>query len=419
MSQKRDFSTENTLPPTDPVRWLTWGYILALAIIGIMSVGIHLTIDRIVAEQDSVATIVSKSAGQIPLAQRVALDATKYVTEKDDTSRARIKATTERMRTLHASLVKQSLGGQGGFSSSSDTLMAIYFDPPYFLNDKIISFLDHADKLTGKIPSSVSANDPDYIQIMKQVDGSLSDALSAALSSYETSIVTKINSLQAFQRVAIFVIIATLIAEAFFIFMPLVKRVRNYAEELKLITMTDLLTGVGNRRHFVFRGNQEIQRCRRLKKDLCLALIDLDRFKEINDSYGHKSGDMVLQQFVQVAQRSIRLEDVFARVGGEEFAVLLPHTGIEDAVKVIERMRAAVEESDFELDNNFKTKITMSAGLTRVNLARDDFETAMVLADVALYDAKRTGRNKVVFKEADTFFEDEEVRENVVPIKPS
>jgi diguanylate cyclase (GGDEF)-like protein len=419
VADNRAFSSANALPPTDPVRWLTWGYVLALAIIGFMSVGIHLTIDRIVAEQDSVATIVSKSAGQIPLAQRVALNATKYINQKDRVSRDRIKETTEKMRTLHASLVRQSLGEKSDHNRAPDALMAIYFDPPYFLNDKIISFLDHADRLAEKNPSRISVSDPDYLYIMKQVDGSLGDALSAALYSYETSIVTKINKLQSFQRMAIFVIIATLIAEAFFIFMPLVKRVRNYAEELKLITMTDLLTGVGNRRHFVFRGNQEIQRCRRLKKDLCLALIDLDRFKDINDSYGHKSGDMVLQQFVQVAQRCIRLEDVFARVGGEEFAVLLPHTGIEDAVKVIERMREAVEASDFELDNNFKSKLTMSAGLTRVNLSRDDFETALVLADVALYDAKRTGRNKVVFKEAETFFENEISHENVVPIKPA
>lgn len=418
MSDRQAFTSAAPLPHTDPVRWLTWGYILALAIIGFMSVSIHLMIDRIVAEQDSVATIVSKSAGQTTLAQRVALNATMYVHQKDSTSRKKIETAVADMRKLHNSLVKEGLSEKNAFNTAPEALLAIYFDPPYNLNSKIVNFLDHAKRLTVKNPQTISPKDPDYVYIMNQVNGGLGEALSAALYSYETTVITKIKTLQSFQRFAIFVIIATLIAEAFFIFMPLVNRVRKYAEELKKITMTDLLTGVGNRRYFIFRGNQEVQRCRRLKKDLCLALIDLDRFKSVNDSYGHKSGDMVLQQFVRVAQNCIRLEDVLARIGGEEFAVLLPHTNIEDAVKVIERMRVAIDNTEFDLDNQFKSKLTISAGLTKVNLAQDDFETALVLADVALYDAKRTGRNKVVFKEADNFFENETQHENVVPIKP-
>ncbi len=415
-----DQAPESSMNPPmqkDPVRLLTWGYILALAIIGLMSVSIHLMIGRIVAEQDNVATFIAKSMTQISLAQTVALDATMFVHDPSDIRREILSEATGKMRANHAVLVKQGLGEKNGHNTAPDVLLAIYFDAPFELNKKVVNFLKEADKLVAA--SAPSIEDESYQFLMRQVEGPLGETLSASLYTYEEAILDKIAKLQSFQRMAIFVIIATLICEAFFIFMPLVSRVRRYAEELKRITMTDLLTGAGNRRYFVFRGSQEIQRARRLRKELCLALIDLDRFKSINDNYGHKSGDMVLQQFVRVAEQCMRHEDVFARLGGEEFAILLPHTSIEDGVRVMERMRRTVEETEFQLDRGMVTRLTISAGLTRVNLSHDDFEAAIVLADVAMYEAKRSGRNQVVYKEAGSFFSEAPSLDNVVPIKPA
>ncbi len=419
MSDQQIVSSISPMHEKDPVKLLTWGYILALAIIGFMSVSIHLMINKIVAEQDSVATIISKSMGQITLAQAIALDATTYVHQPDSKSLGGLKDSVKQMRDTHTMLVKQGMNKDDATNVAPEILVRIYFDPPYELNTKVLGYLEHADKLIAKDAATLSASDPDYTEMMKQVEGTLGAALNASLFSYEAEIVDKINKLQAFQRMAIFVIIATLICEAFFIFMPLVSRVRRYAEELKRITMTDLLTGIGNRRYFVFRGSQEIQRARRLRKELCLALIDLDRFKMINDNYGHKSGDMVLQQFTEVIQKCMRHEDVFARLGGEEFSVLLPHTSSDDGLRIVERMRMAVEATEFQIDRGLRCRLTMSAGLTRVNLSHDDFEAAIVLADVAMYDAKRSGRNKVVFKEAESFFDESEPPANVVPIKPA
>ena len=419
MSDQPVVSSISPLPDRDPVKLLTWGYILALAIIGFMSVSIHMMIDKIVAEQDSVATIISKSMNQITLAQAVALDATTFVHQPNDTTLEGLKDSAKKMRETHTQLVKEGMGKKDQQNIAPDILVRIYFDQPYDLNAKVLSFLDHADKLSAKGITAINAADPDYTEMMGQVEGDLGTALNASLYTYESAIIEKINKLQAFQRMAIFVIITTLICEAFFIFMPLVNRVRRYAEELKRITMTDLLTGIGNRRYFVFRGSQEIQRARRLRKELCLALIDLDRFKTINDNYGHKSGDMVLQQFVEVIQKCMRHEDVFARLGGEEFSVLLPHTSSDDGLRIVERMRMAVEATEFLIDRGQKCRLTISIGLTRVNLSHDDFEAAIVLADVAMYEAKRSGRNKVVFKEAESFFDDAGGPANVVPIKPA
>lgn len=417
--QHQSFSSITPMHEKDPVRLLTWGYILALAIIGLMSVSIHFMIDRIVAEQDSVATIISKSMNQTTLAQAIALRATTLVQRPNDDARQSLIAATAKMRDAHMQLVKQGLAEKTDFNTAPEVLINIYFDPPYDLNKKITGFLDHADALAAQKDDALTVGAPDYTYLMDQVEGPLGAALNASLYSYESSILEKISKLQSFQRMAVLVIVITLICEAFLIFMPLVSRVRRYAEELKRLTMTDLLTGIGNRRFFIFRGSQEMHRARRMRKELCLALIDLDRFKAVNDDYGHKSGDMVLQQFVQVIQKCMRHEDVFARLGGEEFAVLLPHTAIDDGINVIERMRLAVEATEFEIDRGLRTRITLSAGLTRVNLSHEDFEAAIVLADVAMYEAKRLGRNRVIYKEAENFFDEAVPPTNVVPLKPA
>lgn len=419
MSEKQAFSEINLLPDKDPVRYLTWGYIVALAIIGLMSISIHTIINRIVAEQDSVVTIIGSSAEQTTLAQQVALRATIYASSPTDGARKALVDAAAVMKTRHDDLIREGLGPDGQTAQVPEALLAIYFSPPYELHDKVTIFLDRVDQLLAKKKSVLSVNDGDYLAVIDQVEGPLGASLKAALSDYEEIIIGKINKLQSFQRLAIFVILSTLLAEALLIFMPLISRVRKYADELKKITLTDLLTGIGNRRYFNYRGHEEIQRCRRLNRELTLALIDLDRFKEINDSYGHKSGDMVLQQFVKVVRKCMRFEDVFARLGGEEFAILLPHTALADAERIVERMRHEIEIHEFTLDRDFKASITMSAGVTRVNLSHDDFEASMVLADVALYDAKRSGRNKVVAKQAENFFEDVRPPENVVPLKPT
>ncbi len=418
MPEKPSVSEQLMLAKSDPVNRLTWGYVIALAIIGLMSVGIHFTINRIVAEQDNVSTIVGKSAGQMGLAQRVALDATLYVHDRDHATHEALVKSVREMNDLHRLLIKSGLNDVREFSKAPETLVQVYFDPPYSLNDKIVNFLYRAQSLIDKKPQAVSPQDDDYRALMQQIDGTLGAALEAALSAYEGAVMYKISRLQSLQRIAIGVILLTLLFEALLIFRPLVSRVHEYAEELKRMTMTDLLTGIGNRRFFTMRGEQEIFRGRRQKQELCLALIDLDHFKAVNDTYGHKSGDILLQKFVETAKRCLRFEDIIARIGGEEFAVLLPNTSLDASMLVMERLREAVAETRYELDRKFVTQLTISIGVTRINLAHDDFDAALVLADIALYDAKRMGRNKVVAKDADTFFNDDPPSPNVVPMKP-
>jgi diguanylate cyclase (GGDEF)-like protein/PAS domain S-box-containing protein len=159
---------------------------------------------------------------------------------------------------------------------------------------------------------------------------------------------------------------------------------------------TDALTGCANRRHFLELARHELARAHRHAEDVSLLMLDLDEFKAINDLHGHAVGDRVLQELVQVCQAILRSEDTIGRLGGEEFAILLPETGSGMAREVAERLCSAVAAVEVPLDGGPALRFTTSIGVA--TLTPEDFSVSAILgrADQALYEAKRTGRNRVV-----------------------
>lgn len=168
------------------------------------------------------------------------------------------------------------------------------------------------------------------------------------------------------------------------------------AQETRLreLTGTDELTGLANRRRLNERLNEEMSRARRHRHTLTLILLDLDHFKRINDTWGHLAGDQVLQGIGRLCLDTLRQEDVIARLGGEEFAILLPLTRLDAGQQLAERLRQCIEAHDFGLG---EATITASLGVAECR-ADDDIETLLDRADRSLYTAKRTGRNRVVIE---------------------
>ncbi|BDQ34334.1 sensor domain-containing diguanylate cyclase [Pseudodesulfovibrio portus] len=167
-------------------------------------------------------------------------------------------------------------------------------------------------------------------------------------------------------------------------------------KEVKLRADRDGLTRIYNRHSFEERLVYEIKRRRRYNHDLSLLMVDLDHFKSVNDTYGHKAGDMVLQKVGEILTKTFRTTDLAARYGGEEFVVLLPHTSEEAAWKLAERVRENVESCKFSFEDNVFT-VTASIGVASVEggaLTSDD--DLIIKADKALYQAKNNGRNMVV-----------------------
>ncbi|MDT8438457.1 MAG: sensor domain-containing diguanylate cyclase [Wenzhouxiangellaceae bacterium] len=157
----------------------------------------------------------------------------------------------------------------------------------------------------------------------------------------------------------------------------------------------DFLTGLANRQLFQECFGIELERARRYRQPAAVLLMDLDHFKTLNDRLGHDAGDRVLKAFSDLVQAQLRAVDTLARWGGEEFAVLLPETGLEKACEVAERIRSGVEQHRIECHDQAVT-ITVSIGATELDESDDRVETVMRRADEALYQAKRTGRNSVI-----------------------
>jgi diguanylate cyclase (GGDEF)-like protein len=156
--------------------------------------------------------------------------------------------------------------------------------------------------------------------------------------------------------------------------------------------LTDPLTGIANRRGFFQRGERLLMRARFARQPTALIMFDLDHFKSINDRYGHHIGDEVLTAFCRLATSLLRPNDLFGRIGGEEFATLLPAAGQQDALRFAERVRAAFETADHTIEEH-RLSATVSAGVAIADESSLDLNTLLKEADQALDRAKRAGRN--------------------------
>jgi diguanylate cyclase (GGDEF)-like protein len=167
--------------------------------------------------------------------------------------------------------------------------------------------------------------------------------------------------------------------------------IKKQADLLRRLSNLDSLTSVANRRHFFELAEREFSRIRRYNREMSIIMLDIDNFKNINDSNGHATGDKVIIALVQLASTKLRHLDAIGRLGGEEFAILMPETAIKEAMIVAERLRKSIET---EMSSDVPS-ITISMGVSSVIAEDKSFETALARADAALYQAKNEGRNTV------------------------
>lgn len=171
---------------------------------------------------------------------------------------------------------------------------------------------------------------------------------------------------------------------------------RKKAERrLKELATTDSLTGLFNRRKFLEISERELLSAKRYKRPLCVMMLDIDHFKKVNDTYGHDGGDEVLRAIASIMQQSLRESDAVGRLGGEEFAAILPETDIIKAGEVGERIRKAVEAHTSLTADNEEVRVTISIGIATHCMSTPDMDSMLKSADTALYRAKELGRNRI------------------------
>jgi diguanylate cyclase (GGDEF)-like protein len=165
----------------------------------------------------------------------------------------------------------------------------------------------------------------------------------------------------------------------------------KYKIELEKLTITDSLTGIGNRRYFHQQLKEKIASAKRYEYDLGIIMLDIDYFKTVNDTYGHDVGDEVLKEYSKLILSHLRENDIFSRIGGEEFMIILPHVNAKEAFRVANKLREKIEL------NKKIVAITMSFGVTEY-IRGEEMDFIFKRVDSALYEAKNSGRNRVVLK---------------------
>ena len=164
--------------------------------------------------------------------------------------------------------------------------------------------------------------------------------------------------------------------------------------ELRQIASTDVLTGALFRRAWLERANSELKRANRYNRPLSIMIMDIDRFKSINDTLGHPVGDIVIQRISKLAMEYIRETDAFGRFGGEEFCILLPETALPAAETLADRIRVMCFNEEIEELGGLHTSV--SIGLSERNTGEVEIQAVIERADRALYEAKNGGRNRCV-----------------------
>ena len=179
----------------------------------------------------------------------------------------------------------------------------------------------------------------------------------------------------------------------------LVSAVRSRAQrsaELQVLMARDSFTGLLNHAHFMDMLEMEMGQVKRFNTSTAYASIDIDKFKNVNDTYGHAAGDTVIRSLSRMLQQRLRRSDIIGRCGGEEFGIIMPDCTIENALLIVESMRVQFGDMTFKSDHH-EIKVTFSAGLTMLNHF-DNFDDLIKMADKALYEAKHQGRNRVVVR---------------------
>jgi two-component system, cell cycle response regulator len=177
-------------------------------------------------------------------------------------------------------------------------------------------------------------------------------------------------------------------------FSDITKRKKS-EEKLNILATTDELTGLWNRRYFMRIIKHEIKRCKRYNNVFSVLMLDIDHFKKVNDDFGHAAGDKALEHLAQVIKKHMRQVDVPCRFGGEEFAIIIPHTNLEGSYQIAERLRKFVQDNPVSYQNK-DIFFTISIGLAQYEPTVADEDELLKTADDALYQAKKKGRNMTV-----------------------
>lgn len=381
----------------NPQRFMTVIYTGSLAIIAILSIITHFVLDSVIEQQSQTGNLVNKSGQQRMLSQRATMFTIEYENSGSKEAKEFAESAILQMKANHDALLTEHYEtiNSGLKSPLSDELLALYFESPSQIDKQVDTFSRLISQSLGQAPTSKQASEKVHQEFLMMARAPFLDALNAAVEQYENESIEKVNRLKFVQQVILVVVILTILLEALFVFRPMVTRISQFAARLQYEANYDHLSGLYNRRAF-FRIAEKLQQSLRKKGKLSsIVLFDIDRFKSINDNYGHDIGDIVIHNLAELFKSQLREFDILSRLGGEEFILFLPETNQQEAMSLANKIRIKIADTVISCEIP-DLKVTVSAGVANCDF-NEGLDKSIKKADDGLYKAKSNGRNQVCY----------------------
>lgn len=386
------------------------GYILALTVIIIMTIFCHHLTSKVIEEEIVGAEVASNLSDQITHISQIGRYAVSYYMTPQEfdltllgNSINNMKKSLLHIKTYIDSTQKENTAKIALRKAMRDSLL-LEKRLTIFVQDSE-TYLTLSKRIPSTDPTAAATETLETQRALKKISDKpnqeLIKLLQISLADHQENQLYEIKNLHQMQTVLTYAIVFIILLEAFFIFRPLVQKVAVSQKNLMRLALEDTLTGLKNRRAFNKDFDAYQKTLSRTNEKFVLAICDLDKFKSVNDTYGHDVGDLVLKHFGTILKRTLRPTDIVARMGGEEFAILLANTNNSTAFKILDRLRQIVEKNPCPLkgkDSPEKLKFTTSIGFAEgpIDGKEVDIDDFMKWADNALYKAKEEGRNRVI-----------------------
>lgn len=387
--------------PKNPSKSLTMAYIMALSIIALLTLMGHFTTFYIMKKQAESTDFTYHLSRARGLVQRIPYHIENFANHLNEIDQEVLKQSVVELKVSHNFITSQIKASP----DLSPSLNNMYYYSSFRIDDNMRYYFDVIKKC---IDQDIYGGEPSktcYIAVEilnKGVVTSIVSGLDVALEGYRLETVNKIKFYHMIQIIATFIILVVLLMEALFIFRPLIRKNAHFLKMMTRQAMEDPLTKLMNRRAFTKSFAAHLKRKGHEGGNVAVALMDLDKFKSVNDTYGHDVGDAVLVHFSKALRKCLRTNDIIGRIGGEEFAVVLRSDegdSAENAHKTFERLREFVEQNPaMYKDKNGKPQhlhYTVSAGLIYTAAEEQTVDALLGMADQLLYKAKEHGRNRV------------------------
>ncbi len=373
-------------------------FLSTFALIAILITASLVIIDYIAAEEAHMVEVNDIGGRQRMLSERTVHLLLEYAVEKNSDARGQIikliENSLQKFDKTHQLLIRGQLSDNETviFSDSIDN---IFFDGPEFLDLKARIFMYHTREVLDREWSPGLISSYYLIQLREASKQDLHTSLDALATQYTANSKSRITRLRVIVAILLGGIVVILCAVGVLVFNPMFKRIEAQELELHNLAFIDPLANCHNRRSFLTNADTAFERSRRYKHTFAILFIDIDRFKDINDNYGHAIGDEAIREMTRICLENIRDSDILGRIGGDEFGVILQECGLGYATQTAEKLRERI--SNHIVSSKLGTiKFSISVGAATVKDSDTNVGDTLKRADRNLYKAKRTGRNLVI-----------------------